>query len=170
MYITLQNSHAEDVAYVLQQAFTPNNVTAQPTSQLRSQATAVRAAARQRFGSGAGVLSRGGSGRRDRRRPSGGAYRRRLAGGARRRARAVRPPGPACRRPPPRRRFRPPRATAGRTARGQHDRGHHRDAAHHPRSAEQRAAGLWHRPARTAPSMRCCARSTSCRCRCASTR
>ncbi len=28
----LQNSHAEDVAYVLQQAFTPNNVTAQPTS------------------------------------------------------------------------------------------------------------------------------------------
>jgi general secretion pathway protein D len=32
----LQNSHAEDVAYVLQQAFTPNNVTAQPTSQLRA--------------------------------------------------------------------------------------------------------------------------------------
>jgi general secretion pathway protein D len=28
----LQNSHAEDVAYVLQQAFTPNSVTAQPTS------------------------------------------------------------------------------------------------------------------------------------------
>lgn len=28
----LQNSHAEDIAYVLQQAFTPNNVTAQPTS------------------------------------------------------------------------------------------------------------------------------------------
>jgi general secretion pathway protein D len=33
----LQNSHAEDVAYVLQQAFTPNNVTAQPTAQLRAQ-------------------------------------------------------------------------------------------------------------------------------------
>lgn len=33
----LQNSHAEDVGYVLQQAFTPNNVTAQPTSQLRAQ-------------------------------------------------------------------------------------------------------------------------------------
>ncbi|MGD0109828.1 MAG: type II secretion system secretin GspD, partial [Rhodopila sp.] len=33
----LQNSHSEDVAYVLQQAFTPGNVTAQPTSQLRSQ-------------------------------------------------------------------------------------------------------------------------------------
>jgi general secretion pathway protein D len=28
----LQNSHAEDIAYVLQQAFTPGNVTAQPTS------------------------------------------------------------------------------------------------------------------------------------------
>jgi general secretion pathway protein D len=29
----LQNSHSEDVAFVLQQAFTPNNVTAQPTGQ-----------------------------------------------------------------------------------------------------------------------------------------
>ena len=28
----LQNSHSDDVAYVLQQAFTPNNVTAQPSS------------------------------------------------------------------------------------------------------------------------------------------
>jgi general secretion pathway protein D len=28
----LQNSHADDTAYVLQQAFTPNNVTAQPTA------------------------------------------------------------------------------------------------------------------------------------------
>ena len=27
----LQNSHSEDAAYVLQQAFTPNDVTAQPT-------------------------------------------------------------------------------------------------------------------------------------------
>ncbi len=33
----LQNSHSEDVAYVLQQAFTPGNVTAQPTSKTRSQ-------------------------------------------------------------------------------------------------------------------------------------
>jgi general secretion pathway protein D len=33
----LQNSHSEDVAYVLQQAFTPSNVTAQPTSNTRSQ-------------------------------------------------------------------------------------------------------------------------------------
>jgi general secretion pathway protein D len=33
----LQNSHSEDVAYVLQQAFTPGNVTAQPTSNARSQ-------------------------------------------------------------------------------------------------------------------------------------
>jgi general secretion pathway protein D len=34
----LQNSHSEDVAYVLQQAFTPNNVTAHPTERGRSQA------------------------------------------------------------------------------------------------------------------------------------
>ena len=33
----LQNSHSEDVAYVLQQAFTPDNVTAQPTANTRSQ-------------------------------------------------------------------------------------------------------------------------------------
>jgi general secretion pathway protein D len=33
----LQNSHAQDIAFVLQQAFTPNNVTAQPTSQNRAQ-------------------------------------------------------------------------------------------------------------------------------------
>jgi general secretion pathway protein D len=33
----LQNSHSEDVAYVLQQAFTPGNVTAQPTARTRSQ-------------------------------------------------------------------------------------------------------------------------------------
>lgn len=32
----LQNSHSEDVAYVLQQAFTPGNVTAQPSSNTRS--------------------------------------------------------------------------------------------------------------------------------------
>ena len=32
----LQNSHSEDVAYVLQQAFTPGNVTAQPGNQNRS--------------------------------------------------------------------------------------------------------------------------------------
>jgi general secretion pathway protein D len=33
----LQNSHSENVAYVLQQAFTPGNVTAQPTTNTRSQ-------------------------------------------------------------------------------------------------------------------------------------
>ena len=32
----LQNSHSEDVAYVLQQAFTPGNVTAQPSATTRS--------------------------------------------------------------------------------------------------------------------------------------
>ena len=32
----LQNSHSEDVAFVLQQAFTPGNVTAQPTGNTRS--------------------------------------------------------------------------------------------------------------------------------------
>ncbi|HQT75524.1 MAG: type II secretion system protein GspD [Rhodospirillales bacterium 20-64-7] len=33
----LQNSHSEDAAFVLQQAFTPNNVTAQPTGRAQSQ-------------------------------------------------------------------------------------------------------------------------------------
>ncbi len=36
----LQNSHANDAAYVLQQAFTPNDVTAQPTPTLQSQQNA----------------------------------------------------------------------------------------------------------------------------------
>jgi general secretion pathway protein D len=35
----LQNSHSEDVAYVLQQAFTPGNVTAQPIASTRSQSS-----------------------------------------------------------------------------------------------------------------------------------
>jgi general secretion pathway protein D len=52
----LQNSHAEDIAYVLQQAFTPGNVTAQPTS---TQAGAQRMANAvgglgNRFGAGGG--------------------------------------------------------------------------------------------------------------------
>jgi general secretion pathway protein D len=55
----LQNSHAEDVAYVLQQAFTPNNVTAQPTSQLRARA----GASGTTMGGGAGgVLGQSGQG------------------------------------------------------------------------------------------------------------
>ncbi|WP_428534838.1 type II secretion system secretin GspD [Rhodopila sp.] len=45
----LQNSHSEDVAYVLQQAFTPNNVTAQPT--------AARSQSQQSQGGGSGGLS-----------------------------------------------------------------------------------------------------------------
>jgi len=52
----LQNSHAEDIAYVLQQAFTPGNVTAQPTSiQAGTQrmANAVGGLG-NRFGAGAG--------------------------------------------------------------------------------------------------------------------
>jgi general secretion pathway protein D len=53
----LQNSPAEDVAYVLQQAFTPNNVTAQPTSQLRAQAGAAGSQ-----GAGGGVLGGAGQG------------------------------------------------------------------------------------------------------------
>ena len=53
----LQNSPAEDVAYVLQQAFTPNNVTAQPTSQLRAQAGAAGLQ-----GAGSGVLGGAGQG------------------------------------------------------------------------------------------------------------
>jgi general secretion pathway protein D len=57
----LQNSPAEDVAYVLQQAFTPNNVTAQPTSQLRAQAAAASQGTGGLMG-GAGQGTPGGTG------------------------------------------------------------------------------------------------------------
>jgi general secretion pathway protein D len=53
----LQNSHSEDVAYVLQQAFTPNNVTAQPTSRGQTQTTSLIGAsggASSLFGAGGG--------------------------------------------------------------------------------------------------------------------
>jgi general secretion pathway protein D len=53
----LQNSPAEDVAYVLQQAFTPNNVTAQPTSQTRRTGAG---GSTQGFGGAGGVLGQGG--------------------------------------------------------------------------------------------------------------
>ena len=52
----LQNSHSEDVAYVLQQAFTPNNVTAQPTA-ARSQSQQS-----QGGGSGGGLIGNNGGG------------------------------------------------------------------------------------------------------------
>lgn len=53
----LQNSPAQDVAYVLQQAFTPNNVTARPTNETRR--TAAGGAA-QGQGSASGVLGQSG--------------------------------------------------------------------------------------------------------------
>jgi len=53
----LQNSHAEDMAYVLQQAFTPNNVTAQPTN---AQAGAQRMS--NAVGGMGNTFGRGGSG------------------------------------------------------------------------------------------------------------
>ncbi len=64
----LQNSHAEDVAYVLQQAFTPDRVTAQPTSQLRAQAAsagqqgAAGGILGARAGQGGGSYGAGGQG------------------------------------------------------------------------------------------------------------
>jgi general secretion pathway protein D len=50
----LQNSHSEAVAYVLQQAFTPNNVTAQPTGQGRTKLgqTGIGQAGSSQFGTG----------------------------------------------------------------------------------------------------------------------
>jgi len=53
----LQNSHSDDVAYLLQQAFTPHNVTAQPTSS----GQASRAGSSQ-FGGGGGFGQGGGGG------------------------------------------------------------------------------------------------------------
>ena len=57
----LQNSHADDIAYVLQQAFTPNNVTAQPSTtpqagmQRISSAVAGLGGAFGRAGQGGGI-------------------------------------------------------------------------------------------------------------------
>jgi general secretion pathway protein D len=51
----LQNSHSEDAAYVLQQAFTPNDVTAQPTARAQSPTS-------QGATSSMGVLGGGGGG------------------------------------------------------------------------------------------------------------
>jgi general secretion pathway protein D len=53
----LQNSHSEDVAYVLQQAFTPNNVTAQPTARGQTQTASLAGPGGQTgslFGGGGG--------------------------------------------------------------------------------------------------------------------
>ncbi len=63
----LQNSHASDVAYVLQQAFTPHNVTAQPTASTQAAATGTgKATASSGFGNsgsgGGGGLGGGGGG------------------------------------------------------------------------------------------------------------
>jgi general secretion pathway protein D len=54
----LQNSHAEDVAFVLQEAFTPNNVTARPTNTPR---TTTNATGTNTTGAG-GVLGQSGQG------------------------------------------------------------------------------------------------------------
>ncbi|MBV8093077.1 MAG: type II secretion system secretin GspD [Acetobacteraceae bacterium] len=60
----LQNSNAEDIAYVMQQAFTPNNVTAQPVSALRRTAGGLGAAGlgMQQLGGVAGGLGGFGGG------------------------------------------------------------------------------------------------------------
>lgn len=67
----LQNSHSEDVAYVLQQAFTPNNVTAQPTGRSQTQATSLTGAS----GGGGTIFGAGGGG------TSGGLGQSNLVGG-----------------------------------------------------------------------------------------
>ncbi|MFL5288538.1 MAG: secretin N-terminal domain-containing protein, partial [Rhodopila sp.] len=58
----LQNSHSQDVAFVLQQAFTPNNVTAQPTSQNRAQQSQYGGTGLSGGTIGAGGFGAGGAG------------------------------------------------------------------------------------------------------------
>jgi general secretion pathway protein D len=59
----LQNSHSEDVAYVLQQAFTPNNVSAQPTGQSQTSRGSVGSAGTQSSGAfGVGGMAGGSTG------------------------------------------------------------------------------------------------------------
>ncbi len=68
----LQNSHSEDVAYVLQQAFTPGNVTAQPTSNTRSQTGQTMGGSTIGNGAGGGGLGGGSAGSLGRSSLSGG--------------------------------------------------------------------------------------------------
>jgi general secretion pathway protein D len=69
----LQNSHSEDVAYVLQQAFTPGNVTAQPTANAREQQTGQSSGIGSMGNSGgAGSLGSGSAGQLGRSSLSGG--------------------------------------------------------------------------------------------------
>jgi general secretion pathway protein D len=68
----LQNSHSEDVAYVLQQAFTPGNVTAQPTSNTRSQMGQSTGGGTIGNGGGGGGLGSGSTGSLGRSSLSGG--------------------------------------------------------------------------------------------------
>ncbi len=60
----LQNSHADDIAYVMQQAFTPNSVTAQPTSatQAAQRMSAGVGGLGSSFSGGGGSSSQGGFG------------------------------------------------------------------------------------------------------------
>lgn len=55
----LQNGRANDIAYVLQRAFTPNDVTAQPTSERQSGATAPGVSAQTLSGAGSGASPAG---------------------------------------------------------------------------------------------------------------
>jgi general secretion pathway protein D len=58
----LQNSHADDTAYLLQRAFTPNDVTAQPSSAATNPATAGSQGGGARMGGGFGGGGFGGGG------------------------------------------------------------------------------------------------------------
>lgn len=69
----LQNSHSEDAAYVLQQAFTPGNVSAQPTSRSQSQQPGMGGSGGQSGGAfGGGGLGSGSAGGLGRSGASGG--------------------------------------------------------------------------------------------------
>ncbi len=164
----LQNSHAEDVAYVLQQAFTPNNVTAQPSPRRLSStgvaglqgAGGVLGAAGAQGGGGGGFGQAGGGLGAGRWRH---AWRRRairsVATGTGTTGGRPGTGGSRCllplRRLPGRYRRARPRTPA-------------RASASSP-IAEQRDPGICHHR-ETTRSRRCCARSTSCRCRFASMR
>jgi general secretion pathway protein D len=68
----LQNSHSEDVAYVLQQAFTPGNVTAQPTNHGQPQQGLGSSSTSQNGGGLSGSLGGGSAGGLGRSNLSGG--------------------------------------------------------------------------------------------------
>ena len=165
----LQNSRSNDIAYVLQQAFTPNNVTAQPPQQGSGQRSGNSSTggsggfgsnSGSQIGGAAGLGGGGGSN------GLGGSSSGGLGSGTSGGLGASTGTGQQAASNPLLGGL-DTSAPASGSGNGADQRP---DAMRIiPNAPEQRPAGLCHAGRRRTPWRRCCARSTSCRCRCAST-